>query len=104
MKVAYLFTLVLMTAAANAQTGTTILDDTFANGSSQVQDLANNSVWLFDGRAGTVRTDQKGSVSFDIMKAVAPKRFWALFPERRAEGGDVGRVLRAGAQRADGQR
>ena len=42
--------------------GIILLDDRFADANSQNQDLANNSVWLFNGRANTVRTDQPGSV------------------------------------------
>src|SRR5579872_3480530 len=82
MKPAYLFTALLLIAPVHAQTpaaGTTIVDDTFANGNSQLQDIANNSLWLFDGRAGTVRTDAKGSVTFDITKAGGSEAFWAFF-------------------------
>ena len=82
MRPAYLFTTLLLLSSAHAQTpaaGTTIVDDTFANGNSQLQDLANNSLWLFDGRAGTVRTDAKGSVTFDITKAGGSEAFWAFF-------------------------
>lgn len=82
MRPAYLFTTLLLIAAAHAQTpaaGTTIVDDTFDNGNSQLQDIPNNSLWLFNGRAGTVRTDAKGSVTFDITKAGGSEAFWAFF-------------------------
>jgi hypothetical protein len=44
---------------AQNNVSTTVIDDVFASGKSQVQDLANASMWLFNGRNGvTVRTDQ----------------------------------------------
>ena len=59
-----------------------VVDDTFANGDSQNQDLANNSLWLFNGRANNVRTDQKGSVTFDVTPAGASSEaFWAYFTD-----------------------
>jgi hypothetical protein len=44
----------------------TIVDDTFADGSSVNQNLAANSIRLFKGRAATVRTDAVGSVTYDM--------------------------------------
>ncbi|HWW75433.1 MAG TPA: immunoglobulin domain-containing protein, partial [Pyrinomonadaceae bacterium] len=44
----------------------TIVDDTFADGNSTVQNLAGNSIRLFKGRAATVRTDAVGSVTYDM--------------------------------------
>jgi len=43
----------LLTASA-----ATVVDDKFGAGNSQNQDLENNSMWLFNGGATTVRTDQ----------------------------------------------
>jgi hypothetical protein len=62
--------------------GPTIVDDTFADGNSQNQDLPNNSLWLFNGRTNNVRTDQVGSVTFDVTPAGASSEaFWAFFTE-----------------------
>jgi len=56
------------------------IDDTFANGNSQDQDLANNSFWLFNGRTNNIRTDQPGSVTFDLTPAgTGSDAFWAFF-------------------------
>jgi hypothetical protein len=60
---------------------TVIVDDQFADGNSQNQDLANNSLRLFNGRIGTVRTDAVGSVTFDITGANGADGFWAFFTE-----------------------
>ncbi len=65
-----------------ATPSTIVVDDTFANGDSQKQDLANNSLWLFNGRANNIRTDQIGSVTFDVTPAGASSEaFWAYFTE-----------------------
>ncbi len=56
-----------------------LIDDSFADGNSQNQDLANNSVRLFNGRAATVRTDAVGSATFDITNAGGSEAFWAFF-------------------------
>jgi hypothetical protein len=58
-----------------------IVDDRFADGNSQNQDLANNSLRLFNGRAGTVRTDAMGSVTFDVTGANGADGFWAFFTD-----------------------
>ncbi len=56
------------------------MDDTFADGNSQNQDLPHNSVWLFNGRSTTVRTDKPGSVNFDITATgTNSEAFWAYF-------------------------
>src|SRR5580704_5189780 len=71
--------LLTITGSADASTST-VVDDTFANGDSQNQDLANNSLWLFNGRANNVRTDQVGSVTFDVTPAgTSSEAFWAYF-------------------------
>jgi pectin methylesterase-like acyl-CoA thioesterase len=60
--------------------GPTLIDDTFANGNSQLQDLPNNSMWLFNGRANNTRTDGVGSVTFDLTPAgTSSDAFWAFF-------------------------
>src|SRR6185312_8871926 len=60
---------------------TTVIDDVFANANSQLQDLPNNSMWLFNGRNNvSVRTDQVGSVSYDVTPvAGSSEAFWAYF-------------------------
>lgn len=63
-----------------AQPSAVVVDDTFANGNSQKQDIANNSLWLFNGRSTTVRTDKVGSVSFDVTAtSTNSEAFWAYF-------------------------
>src|SRR4051812_43659763 len=61
--------------------GTTVVDDVFANGNSQLQNLATGSMWLFNGRNGvSVRTDQVGAVTFDVTPvAGSSEGFWAYF-------------------------
>ena len=75
----------LVLAAASLATavfaGGVLLDTKFADGNSQIQDLANNSVWLFNGRTTTVRTEQKGSVSFDVTNAGGSEGVWAFFTD-----------------------
>ncbi|HYO62310.1 MAG TPA: pectinesterase family protein [Pyrinomonadaceae bacterium] len=61
-----------------------IINDTFADANSQNQDLSNNSVRLFNGRAGTVRTDSAGSVNFNIAAAGGSEGFWGFFTESGA--------------------
>src|SRR6266496_3897107 len=57
----------------------TIVNDTFADGNSQNQDLANNSLRVFNGRSTTVRTDAVGSVTFDLTSTTSSDAFWAFF-------------------------
>jgi len=68
-------TLPFMTSAA------TLLNDIFADGNSQNQDLPNNSIRIFNGRAGTVRTDAVGSVTFDTTSAGGSEGFWGFFTD-----------------------
>ncbi len=70
-------TIPLITSAA------TLINDTFADGSSQNQDLANNSLQLFNGRAANVRTDAVGSVNFNLMSG-SSEGFWAYFTDPNA--------------------
>ncbi len=57
-----------------------IVDDRFADGNSQNQDLAANSLWLFNGRSNNVRTDRPGAVTFDVTPAATgSEAFWAYF-------------------------
>ncbi|NOT59917.1 MAG: hypothetical protein HOP19_06790, partial [Acidobacteria bacterium] len=56
-----------------------LIDDRFADGNSQNQNLANNSLRLFNGRANTVRTDATGSVAFDVTNAGGSEAVWAYF-------------------------
>src|SRR5215204_678158 len=65
--------------------GNTLVDDTFADGNSQNQSLANNSLQLFNSRAATsgtrtVRTDSVGAVEFDMTNVgTSADVFWAHF-------------------------
>src|SRR5215212_10120972 len=72
---ALIFTLLLQSVAAAAS----LVNDTFADANSQNQELSNNSVRLFNGRAGTVRTDAAGSVNFNISAAGGSEGFWGFF-------------------------
>src|SRR5215208_2189620 len=74
---ALIFTLLLQSAAAAA----TLVNDTFADANSQNQELSNNSVRIFNGRAGTVRTDSAGSVNFNISAAGGSEGFWGFFTD-----------------------
>lgn len=74
---ALVFTLLLQSVAAAA----TIVKDTFADANSQNQELSNNSVRIFNGRAGTVRTDAAGSVNFNISAAGGSEGFWGFFAD-----------------------
>jgi hypothetical protein len=68
-------TLPFITSAA------TLVNDIFADGNSQNQDLANNSIRIFNGRAGTIRTDAVGSVTFDTTNAGGSEGFWGYFTD-----------------------
>src|SRR5215210_2037264 len=74
---ALIFTLLLQSVAAAA----TIVNDTFADANSQNQNVSNNSVRLFNGRAGTVRTDSAGSVNFNVAAAGGSEGFWGFFTD-----------------------
>jgi pectin methylesterase-like acyl-CoA thioesterase len=56
-----------------------LVNDTYADGNSQNQDLANNSIRLFNGRTTTVRTDTVGSVTFDLTNTTSADGFWGFF-------------------------
>jgi pectin methylesterase-like acyl-CoA thioesterase len=60
-------------------TATSVVNDTFADANSQNQDLANNSIRLFNGRSTTVRTDAAGSVTFDLTNTTSAEAFWGFF-------------------------
>jgi hypothetical protein len=73
-------TLALFSGLIGSAAGVVVVDDTFADGNSQNQDPANNSLWLFNGRTTTVRTDQPGSVIFDVTPTgTNSEAFWAFF-------------------------
>src|SRR5215217_6683247 len=74
---ALIFTLLLQSVAAAAS----LVNDTFADANSQNQDISNNSVRLFNGRGGTVRTDAAGSVNFNIAAAGGSEGFWGFFTD-----------------------
>ncbi|HEX8354339.1 MAG TPA: immunoglobulin domain-containing protein, partial [Pyrinomonadaceae bacterium] len=59
--------------------GTTLVNDSFADGSSTNQALP-NSVRIFKGRAATVRNDAPGSVTFDMTNTgTSAEGFWGFF-------------------------
>lgn len=59
--------------------GNTLLNDSFADGSSINQALP-NSVRLFKGRAATARNDAAGSVTFDMTTTgTSAEGFWGFF-------------------------
>src|SRR5688572_5993110 len=58
--------------------GNTLLNDSFADGKSDNQDLANNSIRIFKGRSDTARIDAPGSVTFDIV-TTSSEGFWGFF-------------------------
>src|SRR5436309_665395 len=63
-----------------AGAATTLINDTFADGNSQNQDLPNNSLRIFNGRSATVRTDAVGSTTFDLTNiGTSSEAFWAFF-------------------------
>ena len=65
--------------------GNTVVNDTFADGNSQNQNLANNSLQFFNSRAATtgtrtVRNDSAGAVEFDMTNlGTSADAFWAHF-------------------------
>ncbi|HEY1404207.1 MAG TPA: immunoglobulin domain-containing protein, partial [Pyrinomonadaceae bacterium] len=77
LSLALILALLLPTVAGAA----TIVNDTFADGESQTQNLGGDSVRLFNGRAGTVRTDAAGSVNFNISAAGGSEGFWGFFTD-----------------------
>src|SRR4051812_35865755 len=57
-----------------------LVNDTYGDGNSQIQDLANNSIRLFNGRTATARTDAVGSVTFDLTNTGNNSEgFWGFF-------------------------
>jgi pectin methylesterase-like acyl-CoA thioesterase len=63
-----------------AAVSSVIVDDTFADGNSQNQDLANNSLQVFNGRTNNIRTDQVGSMTLDVTPAgTSSEAIWAYF-------------------------
>ncbi len=74
---ALVFTMLAQSVAAAAA----IVNDTFADANSQNQSLSDNSVRVFNGRAGTVRTDAAGSVNFNIAAAGGSEGFWGFFTD-----------------------
>jgi len=60
-----------------------LVNDTYADGNSQNQNLPGNSIRLFNGRAapGTVRTDAVGSVTFDETNQGSSDGFWGFFTD-----------------------
>jgi hypothetical protein len=60
-------------------TAASVVNDTFADGNSQNQDLPNNSIRIFQGRSTTLRTDAVGSVTFDLTNTTSAEAFWGFF-------------------------
>ena len=79
-----LFIIVLVIAGAlfkaSLVEAAVIISDSFADGNSTVQNLANNSIRIFKGRSTTTRTDAVGSVSFDMTATGGnSEAFWGYF-------------------------
>ncbi len=74
-----LLTVVVSLALPFVALAASIVNDTFADGNSQNQDLANNSLRHFNGRSTTIRTDAVGSVTFDLTNTTSADAFWAFF-------------------------
>jgi pectate lyase/pectin methylesterase-like acyl-CoA thioesterase len=60
--------------------GGSVIDDTLADANSSNQDLANNSLRIFNGRSAHTRTDAAGSVAFAIT-TTGSDAFWAHFTD-----------------------
>src|SRR5215210_2083418 len=74
------FTIILLALPFMAGAATALVNDTFVDGNSQNQDLANNSMRLFKGRTATTRTDAVGSVTFDMTATgTSAEAFWGFF-------------------------
>ena len=60
-----------------------LVNDTYADSNSQNQDLANNSIRLFNARnsSSTVRTDAVGSVTFQLLSSANSDAFWGFFTD-----------------------
>ncbi|PTY08330.1 hypothetical protein DB347_01735 [Opitutaceae bacterium EW11] len=74
--------------------GTSVVHDTFADGNSRNQNLAQNSLNFFDGRGGASgnvnypRTDSAGSVAFGMTpSATSSQAFWAYFSGNQTSPG-----------------
>ncbi len=74
-----LLTLLVVLTLPFVALAATVINDTFADGNSQNQDLANNSLRVFNGRTTTIRTDAVGSVTFDLTNTTSADGFWAFF-------------------------
>jgi Pectinesterase/MBG domain/Immunoglobulin domain len=73
-------TIIFLALPFIAGAATALVNDTFADGNSQNQDLANNSIRIFKGRAATVRTDAVGSVTYDMTTTgTSSEAFWGFF-------------------------
>ncbi|HEX8398526.1 MAG TPA: pectinesterase family protein [Pyrinomonadaceae bacterium] len=79
------FTLVFAVAKPFLVGAATQIDDTFVDRNSQNQDLANNSLRVFKGRSGTIRTDAQApatpSVTFNTANSGGAEGFWAFFTD-----------------------
>ena len=72
----------------------TILDDSFADGSSVNQNLATGSVQIFKARSGTTRTDATGSVTYGQTQTSA-EAHWFHFTETTPVSLQVGDSITA---------
>ncbi len=69
-----------------AQAATTIVDDTFADGSSTNQNLP-TSLAVYKARSTTVRTDAVGSVEYNMTATgTSSEAFWAYFTDSGSPG------------------
>ncbi|HEX3085459.1 MAG TPA: hypothetical protein VHP99_13100, partial [Pyrinomonadaceae bacterium] len=78
-KTLLLFIAIVVLTLPFAVTAASIVNDTFADGSSTNQDLANNSIRIFKSRSSTVRTDVAGSVTYDLTNTTSSEAFWGFF-------------------------
>ncbi|HEX8145161.1 MAG TPA: pectinesterase family protein [Pyrinomonadaceae bacterium] len=83
LKTLLLFTAILTLAALALPLvagAAALINDSFADGNSQNQNLATNSLRVFNGRSTTTRADAVGSVTFDMAATGSNSEgFWAFF-------------------------
>ncbi len=92
------FALILALMLPTIAGAATVVNDTFADGESLTQNLTANSVRIFNGRAGTVRTDAAGSVNFNISAAGGSEGFWGFFKDGQPVTLGVGDKLTVSAR------
>lgn len=95
MSLAHLFRagFVALLLIVSARAATVLVDDTFADGNSRNQDLAVNSLNVFDGRTGPAgtsggtsftRTDAVGAMQLNLSTSTSSQGAWAFFTGAQA--------------------